>query len=210
MKVVKKLMPPLDGVYYTDRRDEDFKPKIESLISKIIKRSEDLINLRGFVLDNSSDFELRIKSLLELLWQKLKDNHSDRLNEIMKFEIDSIERRNIKTLEKARDCSPIFPKTLQIQYLLSNADHLKILTRAIGILKADYHLSNDYDSFEDLYKERISHYRNALGHRTASEKTINVCGITEAIDEKLHRKMRENIQKTEKLLSNLESIIQEI
>ena len=41
-------------------------PELENLIERIVKRSEDIVNLRGFVLDNTSDFEVRIKEILNI------------------------------------------------------------------------------------------------------------------------------------------------
>ena len=66
LAAVTKGMPPIDGVYLTKRDYTIFTEKAEKLITKIVKRSEDIVNLRGFVLDNTSDFELRIKEILNL------------------------------------------------------------------------------------------------------------------------------------------------
>lgn len=71
--VVTKGMPPIDSVYLTKRDYTIFTEKAEKLITKIVKRSEDIVNLRGFVLDNTSDFELRIKEILNICWQKFSD-----------------------------------------------------------------------------------------------------------------------------------------
>ena len=63
-------------VYILTKRDYTiFTEKAEKLIGKIVKRSEDVVNLRGFVLDNTSNFELRIKEILNICWQKFSDEH---------------------------------------------------------------------------------------------------------------------------------------
>lgn len=58
---LSKQMPPIDGVYLTKRDYKIFKDKAERLIQKIVKRSEDVVNLRGFVLDNASAFERKLQ-----------------------------------------------------------------------------------------------------------------------------------------------------
>lgn len=68
LAAIRTKMPPIDGVYLTKRDYAIFAEKVGKVIEKIVKRSEDIVNLRGFVLDNTSDFELRIKEILNLCW----------------------------------------------------------------------------------------------------------------------------------------------
>ena len=49
ISAVASISPPLDGIYYSSRKIEEFHQKLSRVISKIVQRSEDLINLRGFV-----------------------------------------------------------------------------------------------------------------------------------------------------------------
>ena len=73
IKSVDSMKPPIDGVYYANRKMEEFNNKLKKIIDKVVCRSEDLINLRGFVLDNTSDFELRIKEIIKICWDKFTD-----------------------------------------------------------------------------------------------------------------------------------------
>lgn len=66
LSAIRKQMPPIDGVYLTKRDYRIFTEKAERIIQKIVKRSEDVVNLRGFVLDNTSAFEVRIREILNI------------------------------------------------------------------------------------------------------------------------------------------------
>ena len=83
LSAIYKQNPPLDGVYYTKRNHTVFTEKVKKLIAKIVKRSEDIINLRGFVLDNTSDFEVRIKDILNVCWRKFDSNQKQILHDKM-------------------------------------------------------------------------------------------------------------------------------
>ena len=82
LAAIRTKMPPIDGVYLTKRDYAIFAEKVGKVIEKIVKRSEDIVNLRGFVLDNTSDFELRIKEILNLCWQKFDDAQKSSLTEV--------------------------------------------------------------------------------------------------------------------------------
>ena len=53
LSAIRAQMPPIDGVYLTKRDYTIFTEKAQRIIEKIVKRSEDVVNLRGFVLDLS-------------------------------------------------------------------------------------------------------------------------------------------------------------
>ena len=103
--------PLIDGVYFADRKNALFEEKLHGIIHKIVRRSEDVVNLRGFFLDNTSDFEVRIKELLKLSWDKLPDNHEELENSIIKEqykdEIKAIKSMIEKVTEKSTSIQAI-------------------------------------------------------------------------------------------------------
>ena len=50
----------LEGVFITDRNHKIFVPKIKQLIDKSIRRSENVINIRGIVMDETSEFDTQM------------------------------------------------------------------------------------------------------------------------------------------------------
>lgn len=206
---IKATFPPIDGVYYANRKLELFQPKIEKLIDKIVRRSEDLINLRGFVLDSSCDFEVRVKELLNIAWQKFTQPEQDILEDAVHNTIEYNLKRQSKSHKKIIDKEPAFPPAVNDKYFFSHSDRLYLLTIVINVLQANYDFQPkpEHLDFKVKYEENISQYRNALGHRKSGENTIEICKQPITIDECLHQKMRGNIITYNSLIEEIEQFI---
>lgn len=209
---VSKGLPQLDGVYLTKRENELFTQKAKNLIKKIVKRSEDIVNLRGFVLDCSSDFEVRIKGILSIVWDKFNNDEKRILDKEIQNNIQRIEKRNNSTKQKVLQADPVFPEAIKNNYFFSHSDRLFVLDKTIKILLDNYNLSKEieYESFKSNYEEKISHYRNALGHRKSTENTIIIKEKKTPIDEELHQMMRKNISRYNFLIEQLEKCIEKL
>lgn len=209
---VSKGLPQLDGVYLTKRENELFTQKAKNLIKKIVKRSEDIVNLRGFVLDCSSDFEVRIKGILSIVWDKFNKDEKQILDKEIQNNIQRIEKRNNSTKQKVLQADPVFPEAIKNNYFFSHSDRLFVLDKTIKILLENYNLSKEieYESFKSNYEEKISHYRNALGHRKSTENTIIIKEKKTPIDEELHQMMRKNISRYNFLIEQLEKCIEKL
>lgn len=214
---IESLARRLDGIYYSERKDEEFTPKLEAVIKKIIKRSEDLIHLRGFVLDYSSDFEIRIRVLLNEIWTKVDANKKQCLNEKVSKRLEEIirskESEKKKIEQGANDNgSTLFERAVGDNHLLSHSDRLYLLNECIRILndKFDSKAREEYTNFRHYYEENISCYRNALGHRKTEESSIVVKKQTIPIDEKLHHLMRKNLWYCNELIGDMEEIVKNL
>lgn len=212
LTAISKGMPPIDGVYLTKRDYNLFTQKAENLINTIVKRSEDLVNLRGFVMDGSSDFEVRIQEILNIVWNKFTEEEKDILEEAVQRTIKRNEDRDQKTKKKVLEMNPTFPAAVNNIHFFSHSDRLYLLEKAIKILLDNYSLSEEeeFSSFKSHYEKEISNYRNALGHR---KSTDNIIEITKdnfvPIDEALHQKMRKNLSRYNLLIEQLELFVTE-
>ena len=206
---VTAISPPLDGIYYSSRKIEVFHQKLKQLISKIVQRSEDLINLRGFVLENSCDFELRIRELLNLCWDKFTPEQQETLSASMIKQLDGKCTRINANVNKAKTEPCIYSAANNDEYLLSISDRLDILQVIIPILSSDYgmQLSPELKRFKDHYIKKVSMYRNRLGHVKLGEKVLHLEGKQIPIDQALHRLLRTNVCEIERTISFLESFI---
>ncbi len=210
INAISKGMPPIDGVYLTKRDVNIFTQKAEKLINKIVKRSEDLVNLRGFVLDGSSDFEVRIQEILNTVWFKFTEEEKSILEEAVKKTIEKNENRDKKSKKKILEAKPIFPVAVNDIHFFSHSDRLYLLEKAIKTLLDNYGLSKEeeFSSFKSKYEEEISHYRNSLGHRKATDKNIEITkGKFVPIDMELHQKMRRNLSRYNLLINQLEEFV---
>ena len=190
---------------------QNFIDKTEKLVAKIVHRSEDLINLRGFVLDSASDFEVRIKNLLKIAWQKLNDPEKAIIDSKMKKQINSICARDNKKATRAFEASCIFTSVYNDKNFYTNNDWLAVLDHILKIFrKNDCFSYLDFpNNFNQEYTNKIAKYRNALGHRVAKDKFIQIKSNDVAIDERLHKQMRANIHHMEQLVRILEKFVTE-
>ena len=141
ISAVASISPPLDGIYYSSRKIEEFHQKLSRVISKIVQRSEDLINLRGFVLDNTCDFELRIREVLTICWSKFTPEQKELLNKKMVEQLDGKCGRVKAQVGKAKKQACIYSYANNDDYMLSIADRLDILEVILPILISEY---NDF------------------------------------------------------------------
>lgn len=176
LSALSKRMPSIDGVYLTKRDYTIFTEKAEKLISKIVKRSEDVVNLRGFVLDNTSNFELRIKEILNICWQKFNDEQRDSLTETTIALLNSKKSWATKQVETAKTKDNVFTYANNVEYLLSVADRLDIIQAVLPILFSNYNLPDSLcpSDFKRYYIDKINVYRNKLGHIKFGEKLIRI------------------------------------
>lgn len=209
LSALSKGMPLIDGVYLTKRDYTIFTEKAEKLIGKIVKRSEDVVNLRGFVLDNTSNFELRIKEILNICWQKFNDEQKSLLTEKTIDLLNNKKSWITKQVETAKTKENIFSYANNEEHLLSVADRLDIIQAVLPILFSNYNLSDSIcpSDFKEYYIDKINVYRNKLGHIKLGEKLIRIKGKDVEINQNLHRFLRKNIAEVEGTISNLETYI---
>ena len=213
---LKEDSPMIDGVFFADRKSELFEEKLLAVINKIVRRSEDIVNLRGFFLDNTSDFEVRIKELLKIAWDKLP-NYRDELSTIMTTALDnSVKNRSddIETIKKQDDIYNAANNESE-KFIISIAGRLTILSSIIKYLIDNKVLivPREYDEIRDFkthYIKEINTYRTALSHKKYSDTSIIVNNRVVTVDEKLHQKLRERITRFDILLSYLEEKIASI
>lgn len=206
--------PLIDGVFLADRKSELFEDKVLAVINKIVRRSEDIINLRGFFLDNTSDFEVRIKEIIKLAWDKLPDQR-ELLQDTMSKVLDESRRFANKTVEEIIKKEDIYNATNNNNFAISIHGRLKVLSVIIEILIREKSLKiSDRDSelknFPIEYDENITAFRNALGHKKFSDTSLNIRGNVITVDSELHKKLRETVARYDYLIKYIEDFITEI
>lgn len=210
LAAIGKNMPPIDGVYLTKRNYQIFTEKVGRIIRKIVKRSEDIVNLRGFVMDGSCDFEIRIHEILNIAWAKFTKEERMLLDEATQRNIERNDKRDSKTKGKVIGQVPLFPAAINQPHFFSHTDRLYLLTKVIGILQKDYGFRGDevLDNFKSHYELDISCYRNALGHKKAADNYIEITKEhIVPVDEALHQQMRINLHQYNSLIKELEDFV---
>lgn len=206
---IHKVSPPIDGIYYTKRDITVFPEKVKHLIDKIVKRSEDLVNLRGFVLDDSCDFEVRIKEILNLAWGKFSEEEKSVLEDSVCKHIDVPTIRHEKNKKRVTKDKPFYPSAVNDKHFYTHSDRLYLLTKVIQIMMEHYNFlpKDQHIDFKTYYEYDISRYRNALGHRNAKDSHIEISGDQIPIDTSLHKKMRSTLTLYDGLIYELETFL---
>ena len=206
---IRSKIPPIDGFYLTKRDYTVFTEKATRIIQKIVKRSEDVVNLRGFVLDNTSEFEVRIREIINICWQKFDENQKNQLLQKLSEVLDGQVSWTRKKVEKAKAAEHCFISANNDDYLLSISDRLIVFESILQILTESYSLpSNDcFQNFKGYYSDMINVYRNKLGHIKLGEKTIQINGKNVEINQNLHRLLRRNIFELDSKIRSVEEHI---
>ena len=209
---IKNGVPDLDGIYITKRDTKTFKDKVTGIIEKIIKRSEDIVNLRGFVLDNTSDFETRIMVMLSKCYSIFEEGNKMALKSRMESVVQNNIKKNGERFDEYNSKEDSFELINNDHILTSISTRLSIFQAAIAILKNDYAMPDNYCSnkFCEYYMNNVGIYRNKLGHVKADVSQIQIAGHTEQIDEKLHEKLRKNVVEVDNTIKRLEEYINQI
>lgn len=217
----------LQGVFIADRNNGEFIEKVQLLVDKAIRRAENLINIRGIVMDTTSGFDNKIRDLISIIWPILGDKEAGIANDIKK----KILKENIKTAEKLdkkysnidannidnllseRDFSAIRQARLLSWCIESNE---MIKKKFQEILKEYLNLNNGEEKakFFELYKNDIVLYRNALAHikntPSIDSKVIigEVDGKAVQIDQQLCDKLRKKLLSYENILDDMYTFIE--
>ena len=209
LSAIRKQMPPIDGVYLTKRDYTIFTEKAQRIIQKIVKRSEDVINLRGFVLDNTSAFEVRIREILNISWQKFTQEQKNTLTQTLIKLLEGKKTRISNQIDTAKQAECIFTHANNDEHMLSISDRLDILQTVLPILIKEYSMPNKIvpEKFKQYYIEQVNMYRNRLSHITLGEKTIRIKGRDVEINQDLHRLLRRNISEVDSKIQKLETYL---
>ena len=209
LSAIREQMPPIDGVYLTKRDYTIFTEKTQRIIQKIVKRSEDVVNLRGFVLDNTSAFEVRIREILNICWQKFTQEQKNTLTQTLTKLLEGKKAWVSSQIDTAQQAECTFTYANNGEYILSIADRLDILQTVLPILVEEYSMPNTIvpEKFKQYYIEQVNMYRNRLSHITLGEKTIRIKGRDVEINQDLHRLLRRNISEVDSKIQKLETYL---
>lgn len=209
LSAIREQMPPIDGVYLTKRDHTIFTEKAQRIIQKIIKRSEDVVNLRGLVLDNTSAFEVRIREILNLCWKKFTQEQRNTLNQTLTKLLNGKKSWISKQITTVQEEECPFTYANNDKYILRMDDRLDILQTVLTILVEEYSIPNTIgqEKFKEYYKEKVNIYRNELSHIDLEEKTICIKGQNVEINQDLYRLLRRNISEVDSKIRELETYL---
>lgn len=217
----------LQGVFIADRNNSEFLEKVKLLVDKAVRRADNLINIRGVVMDTTSDFDNKIRDLISISWPLLGDKETKIVNDIKKKILQdnirtaqkldnkyiAIDKDNINDLLNERDFTAIRQARLLSWCIESN----EVLKKKLQELFKNYlQLKNgdENSKFFNRYSADIIKYRNALAHvknapSTESEVIIGeVDGQLVKFDQELCDELRKKLLNYEKVLEDMYKYIE--
>lgn len=188
----------LQGVFITDRTNREFMSKVQSLIDKAVRRSSNLINIRGIVMDTTSEFDNKITDLINIIWPLLDNEKEIQIaNKIKKKILED----NIKTAKKLETKYTNINKELKNKLQTTFKENLQLNN------------GNEYNKFFEQYNNDIIKYRNALAHvKNSPIDSTQIIGKVDGediiFDQNLCNKLRKKLLNYEKVLNNLYEYIE--
>lgn len=211
---------PIDGIYFSDRKREELYPKLQKLVDKIVRRMQDVVSLRGVVLDNVSGFENQMQNILVLVLNKFTDEQLKNLNNYAKTKlVKPAKEEYINKMEEIESDSQVLKAIVEApDYLLDSYKKARLIGRIIKILVNEYKVSLDskYNKFADVYYNEIIKYRNALGHamrNNSNDREVYIGEIDKnpvTFNEELFRQMRASINEYQKVIDIVEDAFNDI
>lgn len=168
----------LEGVFISDRNHKVFLPKIQQLVDKSIRRSENVINIRGIVMDETSDFDSQMCEIAKVALNHMTPDEIISLkNYLKKLLSDSVKHASqlendyqnnddweISSLLQEHDFSSMM-KVKTLNFILKMNDNniiSNVVSNSIDDLPQAFHDAQPI--FVEAYSNDIIQFRNKLAH----------------------------------------------
>lgn len=216
-KAVRKELAKydIDGAYCSGRDNDDFEFKVREVIHTLIKKTQDLNNLRGLVMAETSELDKKMEDISFYYFVQNKAIDSEALfDEILKKVEDDYRQNLQRSTSCDKKCTHKIRKKSIEEVITSlafdssrKARTLNKIIERIGFSIKEYGIETP---FYNAYLEDIIRTRNLLAH---SQSRINASGTEFLVskidgneisfdDEKI-KKIRQRILLYENLLDSL-------
>ena len=214
----------IDGAYCSGREDYEFEDKVRNVIQTLIKKTQDLTNLRGLVMSEVSELDSLMEEIIQTYYSSksidseewrlfkshiIKDIQKSTLKRIKEGKItQNKEDGSLDEIDCPKSCTHIWMDANTIEEIISNFefDSSKKAHTICEILKK-INISQNY-SFSDYDKEIIQ-VRNNLAHSKSELKDGKEILVTKKSGEILFTQdsfitIRKNIKKYHDIFRDLQ------
>lgn len=176
MKEELKTGDQLDGVFFSSR--ENLTSTIDKVIKKNLKREYSIANIRGLIMDSTSDFDYICRTTTLALFEKLPEEKKQYVIEKAKEYVLCAEKnsnRNFNDLRKKDGVKFLKAAMESVEYVLNNKDRYSIMS--LVVREFDFNPAFG-ENFADKYKNELISPRNDLAHNKlfygACQKKIHI------------------------------------
>lgn len=159
---VRKIDEQLDGIFYANRAD--LTTAIDKVIKKNLKREYSIANIRGLLMDSTSEFDYVCRTTTIELFEKLTDEKQLEVVKKAKEFVASAEgkaKSNFKVLEKLQGIDFLKKAINATEYVMDNKNRYAVMAYVVRQFIDDTRYD---DTFSELYQTQLVTPRNQLAH----------------------------------------------
>lgn len=149
----------LEGVYTANRNGLIFQEKLKQLINKIVARSEDIINIRGLLMDAVSEYDSKLRETIGKYFTLCDEDEAAEIEEYIYTKITEQARGILKKSEDSKG-KGFYLNALKQRHI----DSYKLSMVINEIFKRKYPEYAEMKQFHNSYSENILKERNKLAH----------------------------------------------
>ncbi len=173
----------LEGVFITTRNTQQFIKKVKNIAYKNLRRTISPANLRGLVMDNTSEFDTEMKEITLKTWELLSEKHKLEIDQYIKGRLlENAKRDSDEKYEKyINDTNMIIYEVIEDK-IFDSSKKARLLNKIMELnekcckeLNEIFNqLSEGKEHFYEKYEKEIIKYRNALAHAKKTENENDI------------------------------------
>lgn len=152
----------LDGVFFADRND--LTVTVGHVIKKNLRREYDIANIRGLIMDSSSEFDyicrITAVSLFDLLSETKKTEVEEKVRSFV-AEAQQKSTKNFNDLREKQGKAYVKKAIEHVEYVMNNKDRYQIMAMILREFDFEHNVS---EGFADQYDIDVIKPRNKLAH----------------------------------------------
>ena len=162
MREEMKGTDQLDGVFFADRNE--LTTVVDRVIKKNLRREYDIANIRGLIMDNSSEFDYICRITAVALFDLLNDDKKREIEEKAREFVGEAKQQsegNFSELEKKLGRTYVRKAIESVEYVMSNKDRYQLMAMIL----------REFDFAQDIPEDLVEQYntnvikpRNKLAH----------------------------------------------
>jgi len=191
----------LEGVYFSSRDGNSFIKKVEKIIHTTIKKVQDINNMRGLILAETSDLDKKMHKIVETVLQNRED-FKDALTTHLFDEAIKYSSEKKKKCDKYSSDSDT-TKLLKESMLFDTERKIYATQFILDSILPDSFSIHKQNGFKNSYKERISKPRNILAHGIPINKDGKKIFVYKSTEIELTDEYCSEIRKALKLYGDL-------
>lgn len=152
----------LDGVFFADRND--LTVIVDRVIKKNLRREYNIANVRGLIMDNSSEFDYICRITAVALFDLLNPEKQAEIEEIAKGFVGSAQQQstqNFDDLKKKKGRTYVKKAIESVEYVMSNKDRYSLMALILREFDFSEYVPSD---LAEQYASDVITPRNQLAH----------------------------------------------